>query len=358
MGGIEAREERRVGVRVMRSSRFRQESRAPSRKVRVVAIGGGTGLPAVLGGLARFARRGVTVERLEITAVVAVSDDGGSSGRLRRENGVLPPGDVRNCLVALADVRRRSLARLFRYRFGEGKGLRGHSLGNLLIAALTSMEGDFLAAIQRAERMLGCEGRVLPSTLERVQLIGLLEDGGRILGERHFGGSRPGRIKRLELAPRAPAASPGVLEAIRGADLIVMGPGSLYSSVIANLLVDGIADAIRESGALKVLVQNLMTEPGETAGIDAAGHLEAVIEHAGKVADVLLVDGAPRIASGVAEGYARQGQLPVRFDGRAILARGVVPVAADLVAAGGRVRHDPDKLASALVGLALRGNEA
>ncbi|HWV39690.1 MAG TPA: gluconeogenesis factor YvcK family protein [Vulgatibacter sp.] len=326
--------------------------------LRVVAIGGGTGLPTVLGGLARLAGRGSLLQRLEVTAVVAASDDGGSSGRLRRENGVLPPGDVRNCLVALADDRRRALARLFRYRFGRGEGLRGHSMGNLLLTALTSLEGDFLGAIERAERMLGCKGRVLPSTLEAVRLVGLLEDGSRLEGEHTFVGERAARVARIELLPRAPRPAPGVLEAIRAADLIVLGPGSLYSSVITNLLVDGVAEAVRESGALRILVQNLMTEPGETHGLDAVGHVEAVMRHAGKVADVLLVDARPRVPSELLQGYARKGQHPVRLDKRAILARGVIPVEADLLAGGARVRHDPDKLAAAVIGLALQGSEA
>jgi len=326
--------------------------------LRVVAIGGGTGLPAVLGGLAHFARRGVAPQRLEVTAVVAASDDGGSSGRLRRENGVLPPGDVRNCLIALADEGSLPLARLFRYRFGQGRGLRGHSMGNLLLTALTSLEGDFLAAIGRAERMLRCSGRVLPATLESVQLVGLLDDGGRIEGERTFAAERAARIARVELVPRAPKPAPGVLEAIRAADVIVLGPGSLYSSVITNLLVEGVAEAVRNSGALRILVQNLMTEPGETQGLDALGHVEAVQRHAGKVADVLLVDGRPQVPNELLRGYARKGQHPVRLDTRAILARGVIPVEADLVARGARVRHDPEKLAAAVIGLALQGNEA
>ncbi|HEY0839861.1 MAG TPA: gluconeogenesis factor YvcK family protein [Vulgatibacter sp.] len=326
--------------------------------LRVVAIGGGTGLPAVLGGLARFSRRGAAGKRVEITAVVAASDDGGSSGRLRRENGVLPPGDVRNCLIALADDHSRSLARLFRYRFGQGRGLRGHSLGNLLLTALTSLEGDFLAAIGRAERMLRCQGRVLPATLEPVRLVGVLEDGGRVEGERNFVGERQSRIARVELLPRAPSPAPGVLDAIRAADVIVLGPGSLYSSVITNLLVDGVADAIRESRALRILVQNLMTEPGETSGLDAVAHVEAVLRHGGKVADVLLVDGRPKVANELLRGYARKGQHPVQLDSRKVLAHGLVPVEADLIAAGARVRHDPDKLAAAVIGLALQASEA
>lgn len=339
------------------ASRVR-ERRDEQRRMRVVAIGGGTGLPNLLSGLARFAARRASMARVEITAVVAVSDDGGSSGRLRRENGVLPPGDIRNCLVALADAQGRALANLFRYRFGKGKGLRGHSLGNLLITALTSIEGDFLAGIERAERMLHCQGRVIPSTLERVQLIGLLSDGSRIEGEHRFVRTRASRIERVELAPRAPLPAPGVIDAIRRADVIVMGPGSLYSSVIANLLVEGVAEAVRESDALRILVQNLMTEPGETQGMDAAEHLDAVRAHAGDVVDVLLIDRLGGIRAEVVEGYGRLGQHPVGYDPRAIVSRGVMPVEADLLSLGRRIRHDPEKVAAAVLGLALQGSEA
>lgn len=328
------------------------------RTLRVVAIGGGTGLPAILGGLARLARRSGSLPSLDITAVVAVSDDGGSSGRLRKEQGVLPPGDIRNCLVALADNKHRALARLFQYRFGQGRGLKGHAMGNLLLTALTSMEGDFLAAVHRAQRMLRCQGRVLPATLEPVQLLGVLSDGSRIKGEHRFERAREARITRVELLPRAPRPTPGVLEAIRGADVVVMGPGSLFSSVIANLLVDGVAQALRETQALRVLVQNLMSQPGETDGLDAAGHVRAVQAHAGDVVDVLLVDPLDELDGELAATYEALGQKPVSFDRRKVAALGVLPLEADLLAGGSRVRHDPDKAAAAVLGLALQASEA
>lgn len=324
---------------------------------RVVAIGGGSGLPAILSGLAHFGRR-CSPRPLDLTAVVAMADDGGSSGRLRREQGVLPPGDIRNCLVALADRRHRAMARLFQYRFGAGRGLRGHPVGNLLLAALSSMEGDFLAAIRRAEHLLQCSGRVLPVTLEPVHLVGLLSDGREIRGERKLERRRKVAISRIELVPRSPAATPGVLDAIRRADLVVLGPGSLYSSVIANLLVDGVAEALRETSALRVLVQNLMTQPGESDGLDAAAHVRAVQAHAGEVVDVLLIDPLDELHRAQREGYARSGQRPVRFDRRAVAALGVLPVEADLLAAGRRVRHDPEKTAAAILGLALQASEA
>jgi len=339
------------------------EGLSEHRRIRMVAIGGGTGLPTLLKGLARFSRTRPGLGAIDITAVVAMSDDGGSSGRLRRENGVLPPGDIRNCLVALADTDGGQFAGLFRYRFGRGEGLRGHSLGNLLITALTSIEGDFLAGLDRAQRMLHCSGRVIPSTLERVELVGCLAGGDRIRGEHALGAHRGPRIDRLELLPRTPDPAPGVLDAIANADVIVLGPGSLYSSVIANLLVEGVSEALRESSALRILIQNLMTEPGETQGMDAVAHLDAVIAHAGKVVDVLLFDGLKRQGSTglrpeVAAGYAAMGQRPVAVDRRAILRRDVIPVEAELLGSGARVRHDPDKVAAAVMGLALRGSEA
>ncbi len=326
--------------------------------LRVVCLGGGTGLPAMLGGLARLARRGGNMQRVHLTAVVAVSDDGGSSGRLRREQGVLPPGDVRNCLVALADRRHRALAKLFQYRFGTGRGLKGHAMGNLLLAALSSLEGDFLGAIRRAEQLLQCCGQVLPATLEPVQLVGVLADGSEIRGEHNFVKPRSALISPGEHAPRAPRATEGVVDAIRDADVVVLGPGSLYSSVIANLLVGGVAEALRETSALRILVQNLMSQPGESDGLDAAGHVRAVQAHAGDVVDVLLVDPLEELHLAVRTGYARRGRRPVSFDRRAVAALGVLPLEADLLARGGRVRHDPEKAAAAILGLALQASEA
>lgn len=322
--------------------------------LKVVAIGGGTGLPTLLAGLSRLSGRGA-LPHLDLTAIVAVSDDGGSSGRLRREQGVLPPGDIRNCLVALADKRHRRLARLFQYRFGRGKGLQGHAMGNLLLTALTSMEGDFLTAVRRAQRMLACRGKVLPSTLEPVQLLGVLTDGSTIQGEHRFRGDKA--ISRLELLPRKPKVAPGVRSAIRDADVILLGPGSLFSSVIANLLVGGVAEALAESRALRVLVQNLMTQPGETSGMDAADHVRAVQRHAGDVVDVLLVDPLETLEADTRERYAALGQQPVSFDRRSVAALGVLPLEAELLAEGSRVRHDPEKAAAAVLGLMLQASE-
>lgn len=322
--------------------------------LKIVAIGGGTGLPALLTGLSRLSGRGA-LPHLDVTAIVAMGDDGGSSGRLRREQGVLPPGDIRNCLVALADKRHRRLARLFQYRFGRGRGLQGHAMGNLLLTALTSMEGDFLTAVRRAQRMLACRGKVLPATLEPVQLLGVLADGRTIQGEHRFKGAQA--ISRVELVPRNPRPAPGVLSAIRDADVVLLGPGSLFSSVIANLLVGGVAEALAESRAVRMLIQNLMTQPGETSGMDAAEHVRAIQRHAGNVVDVLLVDPLETLEPETRERYAGLGQLPVSYDRRSIAALGVLPLEAELLAEGSRVRHDPEKAAAAVLGWMLQASE-
>lgn len=321
------------------------------RPLRAVAIGGGTGLPAVLGGLRRIRQRLSHAFSLEITAVVAVGDDGGSSGRIRRDHGLLPPGDLRRCLVALSEGEVEPLARLFQHRFVGGRELGGHAMGNLVLAALAEMEGDFLAALRRAEQLLGCAGHILPSTLERIELVGLCEDGSRVVGQHHFKDLRAQRIRRVELMPRAPLAAPGVIEAIRSADVVVMGPGSLFSSVIANLLVEGVAAELRRHQGCRVLVQNLACQPGESGGMSAAQHLEAVLKHAGEVVDVLLLDSGSKRR-------ARNGEDLVRCDRKEVLSLGVVPVEADLIASSERLAHDPEKTALAIIALALSALEA
>jgi uncharacterized cofD-like protein len=322
---------------------------APARPLRVVALGGGTGLPVVLRGLGRHVRRRGGRAGLDLTAVVAMSDDGGSSGRLRRTRGLLPPGDVRNCLVALS-ASRGALADVLQYRFGGKGSLAGHALGNLLLAALAEMHGDFLQAIRSASRLLEVRGTVLPCTVDPVHLVAELEDGRRVLGERHLARTGCG-VHRVFLHPVRPAPADGVLQAIASADLVTLGPGSLYSSVLPNLLVDGVAEALQSTGARRVLVANLMTEPGETPGMSALDHLRAVLEHAGPVVDVVLLNSAPLGASRL-ERYARQGAEPVPSDLERIRALGVVPIEADLLRAGPRLRHDARKLGRALLSVA------
>jgi uncharacterized cofD-like protein len=333
--------------------------------VSLVAVGGGTGLAVALRGLKRHvvspgaiaageasAAAGEGRELRQLAAVVTVADDGGSSGRLRRELGVLPPGDVRNCIVALADDE-DLLARLFQYRFPNGGGLTGHSFGNLLLTALTGITGDFYQAILTAESILSVRGRILPATLTDVRLRGRGRSGRLYEGESAVGCSGE-PITTLELEPAAAPAFPAAAEALLGADLVVLGPGSLYTSILPNLLIPGIQQAVRQSPAPAVLVLNLMTQPGETAGLDAVEHLDAIERHAGSgLVDCVLVNSAPPVP-GVLAHYAESGSAPVVIDRRAFARRGVEVVEADLLASGDLVRHDPDKLAAALLSLAAR----
>lgn len=322
------------------------------RPTRIVAMGGGTGLPMVLRGLARRARPRPGEPGLDLTAVVAMSDDGGSSGRLRRGHGALPPGDVRNCLVALAGGK-SALAEVFQFRFGGSKGLAGHAVGNLLIAALAELKGDFLEAVRLSGQMLGARGRVLPSTLAPVQLVARMDDSTEVVGERNICRAH-GRVQRVSLSPRSPPPADGLLEALYQADLVTIGPGSLYSSVLPNLLVDGVAQALRETRALKVMVANLMTQPGETDGMDALDHVRAILDHVGPVLDAVLVNVTPPGEETVRR-YARKGAFPVAVDRRALIAAGVVPVEADLLKEGSRIRHDSGKVARCLLKMARTG---
>lgn len=324
----------------------------PARPTKIVCIGGGTGLPVVLKGLARRARAGRGNPGIELTAVVAMSDDGGSSGRLRRSRGILPPGDVRNCLVALS-AGRSPFADLFQYRFGGSKGLAGHAVGNLLIAALTEKNGDFLEAVRVSEKLLKARGQVLPSTTEPVQLIARLEDGAEVVGERNIV-KVGGRIVDVRLEPRSPPAAPGLIEAIHDADLVTLGPGSLYSSVLPNLLVEGVAEALRTSRALKVLVANMMSQPGETDGMTCVDHVRAVQRHVGPVVDAVLVNAASPEEEALAR-YAARGAHPVGVDRRALIDAGVIPIEADLLRRGRRIRHDCHKVARCLLTIARWG---
>ncbi len=324
------------------------------RPTRIVAMGGGTGLPMVLRGLARRADPRVGDPGLDITAVVAMSDDGGSSGRLRRTRGALPPGDVRNCLVALAGGKSTSpLSEVFQYRFAGKRGLAGHAVGNLLISALAELKGDFLEAVRVSGELLGVKGRVLPSTLSPVQLVARMEDATEVVGERNISRAH-GRIQNVLLSPRSPPPVDGLLEAIYTADLIAIGPGSLYSSLMPNLLVDGVARALCETRALKVMVAKLMTQPGETYGMDFLDHVRAVIDHVGPVLDAVLINGT-RPPEEACKRYALKGQFPVRVDRRALISAGVVPVEADLLKDCPRIRHDSRKVARCLLKMARSG---
>ncbi|MDO9557491.1 MAG: YvcK family protein [Coriobacteriia bacterium] len=236
---------------------------------RAVAIGGGTGLPLVL--------RCLLDSGYDVTAVVTVADDGGSSGALRRHLGILPPGDIRNCLVALAPPD-SELAQVFQYRFEVGEGLAGHSLGNLIIAALVDIEGGFAEAIHAAGELIGARGTVLPSTLEDVVLEAVDAFGSRVTGQARVAQS-PGPIRRVCMSPESPAAYRPALEAIASADVVIIGPGSLFTSIIPNLLVSGITEALQETSATVVCVCNVANQRGETTGMTAAQHVDALIAH-------------------------------------------------------------------------------
>jgi uncharacterized cofD-like protein len=310
-------------------------------------MGGGSGLSVLLRGLKHHVPTGALAS---LTAVVTVADDGGSSGRLRREFGVPAPGDIRSCIVALADDE-GLLAKLFQYRFDEGRELSGHSFGNLFLTALAGVTGDFYQAIVETEHILSVRGRILPATLGNVHLHGVGESGKVYAGESAIGQSGE-RLTELRLEPPDPPAFPRAVEAIRDADLVVLGPGSLYTSILPNLMIPGIREALRETDAKVLLLMNLMTQPGETDGMDALAHLEAIERWAepGLVDAVLVNAAAPRLP--LLDLYEREGALPVLVDERAIAEHGVQVWVEDLLGAGELIRHDPDKLARAVVALA------
>ena len=322
---------------------------------RIVAIGGGTGLPVVLEGLkhALYSElRSVRPDRDRdrLTAIVTVADDGGSSGRLRQAYGVLPPGDVRNCLLALADSN-STLAALFNYRFDGGDEVGGHSLGNLILTALSGLEKDFSKAIDRGGEILGIRGRVLPSTTEDVRLHAEFEDGSSIEGESRIS-SVPRTIRRVSIEPADAPAATAAIEAASRADLVVIGPGSLYTSLIPVLLVRGLQDAIERSGARVVLVMNLTTQPGETDGYTAADHLVAIRRHAPglPIHDVLL--NAATVPEDLARAYSDSHATPVAPNVELLRAMGHRPVLRELLGTGPKIRHDPHRLATAILEIA------
>jgi uncharacterized cofD-like protein len=317
--------------------------------LRVVSIGGGTGLSSLLVGLKKYANPENEELRVDITAVVTVTDDGGSSGRLRREFDVLPPGDIRNCMVALSEDE-GLLSRLFQYRFQAGHGLKGHSFGNLFLTALTNITGDFPDAVKKSCEVLNIAGRIYPATAANVSLVAALEDGRLVKGETRISRSRK-PIREIRLEPKRARPLRETLEAIENADLITMGPGSLFTSVIPNLLVSGIPAAIRQARATKAYFVNLMSQPGETVNFRASDHIAAIREHAGgKILDCAVVS-TSRISPGLKRRYATQNAAPVENDVDRIRAMGIRVIEADLLNEGVKVRHDPH--ASALVALQL-----
>lgn len=323
-----------------------------------MAIGGGTGLSTLLKGLKAYTAqqwptRDIASPRVEVTAIVTVTDDGGSSGRLRRDFDILPPGDIRNCMVALSEDE-ALLARLFQHRFTSGRGLKGHSFGNLFLAALTQVTGDFAQAVRVSSEVLAIAGKIHPSTAANVTLRARLEGGKVLEGESRI--SRTGLpIRSIELVPAKVQPMRETLEAIRQADLITFGPGSLFTSVIPNLLVQGIPAAIRRSPAIKACFVNLMWQPGETNGMSAADHVKAILDHArGKIVDCAVVNTEPISDQNLVR-YARARAMQVANDVERIRDLGVTVVGLPLLANGEAVRHDPAATARIALELAKKG---
>lgn len=317
--------------------------------LRIVAMGGGTGLSALLRGLREHVVRRSdpcpTADRpiTDLAAIVTVTDDGGSSGRLRRENRMLPPGDIRNCMVALSKDE-ALLSRLFQYRFHAGRGLSGHNFGNLFLAALTHVTGDFAEAIRVSSKVLAVRGRIFPSTLCNVHLVATLADGRRVHGETRISRSKV-RIRKIELNPRGVRPLAAAIEAIRQADLILMGPGSLYTSIIPNLLIPEIAKAVARSKAPRVYVANLMTQPGETTHYTLSDHLHAINAHVhSRVIDAVVAN-RQSISPEVARRYRAQGAQPVVLDHDKVAKLRVRLISGNLAQEYGVLRHNSAALA-------------
>ena len=322
-----------------------------NRGLNLVALGGGTGLSTLLAGLKCLVSDLPSTDPWirNLSAIVTVSDDGGSSGRLRDELQMLPPGDIRNCMIALSEDS-TLLSRLFRYRF-RGKGeLGGHSFGNLFLAALTEVTGDFTEAIRLSSEVLASKGHIFPATISDVRLVAELEDGTVVRGETQISSSRL-PIRRLRLEPEKCLPLPQVLKAIRAADVITMGPGSLYTSILPNLLVARVASAIGESGATKIFICNLMTQPGETDNYTARQHLETAKRYAPEIHFDYVIVNDKRITKEQAERYALEGAYQIGIDDdfdesiASVLDQSTVVVRTNLLEDGEKVRHDSTLLA-------------
>ena len=339
-----------------------------SSQLRVVAIGGGTGLSTLLRGLKRYVAtpgappqgdrrtRHKTKPCLdlpclirELSAIVTVTDDGGSSGRLREDLNILPPGDVRNCMVALSEDE-HLLSQLFQYRFTQGD-LEGHSFGNLFVAALSGITGDFAEAVQMSSQILATRGRIYPSTNTSATLIAEMDDGSLVHGETNITASKRS-IVELMIEPADSLPLPETLSAIAAADLITLGPGSLYTSVITNLLVRGIPEALAASRATRVYICNLMTQANESLGLTASQHIEKIFNHSGdRIFDYALINTEP-IAPATRERYALEGQSPIEPDLDRIRALGVEPITGNFVHEDDLLRHNYDRVAETLILLA------
>jgi len=317
------------------------QKRKLNRGPAVTVIGGGTGLSVLL--------RGIKSVTSNITAIVTVADDGGSSGRIRQDLGMIPPGDLRNCLVALADTE-PLMEKLFQHRFGGTGGLAGHNFGNLFIAAMTEVLGDVEQALKESSKVLAVRGRVLPASTQTVRLWAKMTDGSIVEGESQIPLVNK-RIERVYLHPEETMPVESSLEAIRDADAIILGPGSLYTSILPNLLVRGVADTLRKSQAVKIYICNVMTQPGETDGYSASEHVQAILDHVGPgVIDYVVINNQ-NVAEELQQKYADQGAYPVKNDAEKVETMGIKVTQADVINETNLVRHDPLKLSRTIVSM-------
>ena len=325
-----------------------------TRPLRVAAIGGGTGLSTLLRGLCRHvppqSQRGTLRGQIaDLAAIVTVTDDGGSSGRLRKDFNMLPPGDLRNCMVALSEEG-DLLAKLFAHRFRAGTGLEGHNFGNLFVAALTEITGDFGHAIQLSSKILATRGSIYPVTTADATLIARMDDGSLVRGETKITASRR-KIEELMIDPPGSAATPEAREAIEQADVITVGPGSLYTSLITNLLFQGVPAALASARGLRVFICNLMTQANESLGLSASEHIERIYEHTrAPIFDYALVN-TTAFSSDTLARYAAEGASPIKADIERIEALGVRCIAGDFASEGNVVRHDAERVTRALLKL-------
>ena len=338
---------------------------APSPGLRLVAMGGGTGLSTILRGFRHFvASPGAATDCDpcligDLTAIVTVTDDGGSSGRLRKDFNILPPGDLRNCMVALSEDE-HLISRLFRHRFQNGgEGLAGHSFGNLFVAALTEMTGDFAQAIKLSSQVLATRGKIYPATTTDVTLTARMDDGSLVRGETNITATRQ-RIVELMIEPEKVDPLPETLEAISRADIITLGPGSLYTSLITNLLVHGIPEALGEAKAVRIYICNLMTQANESLDLTASQHIERIYEHARRpIFDYAIVNTAP-VSASLREKYATERAIAIDPDVEQIEALGIRCIQGDFAAEGDVLRHAADRVAATVlnIGQASRVNTA
>lgn len=310
----------------------------------VTVVGGGTGLSNLLRGIKQITNN--------CTAVVAVTDDGGSSGRLREEFGIIPPGDLRNCLIALADTE-PLMGKLMQHRFDEKSSLSGHSFGNLFIAAMAETVGNMEKGLNATSKILKVRGNVMPATLESVRLKAQMDDGSIIDGETKIAGAGK-RIEKLMLEPAEPVATQSAVNAIMNADIVIFGPGSLYTSIITNLLLPEIKEAVLKSKGVKVYICNVMTQPGETDGYSAYDHVKAIYDHVGEYFFDFIIVNKQSVSQDLLDKYALKGAYPVKNDNGMIMAMGASVVEANLISEQNLVRHDPVKLSKTIIALMYR----